>query len=299
MFDEIDNPMSSNVNVSKKKQSNESGNVVNSVSKRKASSEQNSKSEGSAKQASSSKAKPAHLKKVINAKFCQSGQEMQMAVDDMEDDLFDTESSSDEEDLEVTFHTTNSQSEIAESEHEDGQIEEDGTDQINEQSDQLGDGARPISSAENRRKQISHLGTEEEISKIDKEIQQRILDLHDKMEENGLSGAVDLIEQLFNNKPGEDVKQKKKLKAKFRAGMDQVPEGKNANANRSTHPDTLNIPVRKGSDHNFFEVTIYQNAVQKRVSSSSEEDGLDISDKSNLLHNLIVDEAGTQAEESQ
>ena len=36
------------------------------------------------------------------------------------------------------------------------------------------------------------------------------------------------------------------------------------------------------------EATIYRNAVQKCTSSSSE-DGLDISDESNLLNNLVLD----------
>ena len=151
---------------------------------------------------------------------------------------------------------------------------------------------------ENSRKQAPRTRTEKEISRIDKEMQRRILDLHDKMEESGLSGAVNLIEQLFDNKPGNDVKQKKRLKAKYRAGMNEVTKGKNVNSNRSKSPDKLNIPIRKGSDHNLSEVTIYQNVVQKRV-SSSEEDRLDVSDESNLLHNLILDEVSVQAGESQ
>ena len=125
MFDEIDEPSSSNVNASKKKRNNV---TCHTTAKRKASSEQISGDDVLDKQVPSSKIKTANSRKVTNAKFCEAGQEMQMTVDDTEDDLFDTESSSDEEDPEVTFHATDSQSENSESEHEDGQIEEDRTD---------------------------------------------------------------------------------------------------------------------------------------------------------------------------
>ena len=50
-------------------------------------------------------------------------------------------------------------------------------------------------------------------------MQQRINELHDKMEESGLHGAVNLLEQLFDKKPGEDVPNKKKLKDKVWAGI--------------------------------------------------------------------------------
>ena len=47
----------------------------------------------------------------------------------------------------------------------------------------------------------------------------------------------------------------------------------------------MNVPV----DDRQSEITIYQNAVQKRISSSSEDDGLDLSDESNLFNNLVLD----------
>ena len=46
----------------------------------------------------------------------------------------------------------------------------------------------------------------------------------------------------------------------------------------------LNVPPQNSNS----EATIYCNAVQKHTSSSSE-DGLDISDESNLLNSLVLD----------
>ena len=103
------------------------------------------------------------------------------------------------------------------------------------------------------------------------------------MEENGLDGAVNLLEQLFDQKPGHDVVEKKKLKNKIRAGM---TAGKNTNDNRSSNQN-CHVPKE-----NTSELTVYRNAVEKRKSSSSE-DGLDLSDESNLLNALILDANAT------
>ena len=56
----------------------------------------------------------------------------------------------------------------------------------------------------------------DKIAQLDEEMQKRILDLHDQMEANGLQGSVQLIESLFDEKPGSDKKKKSKLKKKLR-----------------------------------------------------------------------------------
>ena len=116
------------------------------------------------------------------------------------------------------------------------------------------------------------------IDEIDQEMQKRLIDLHDRMEEDGLHGAVNLIEQLFNDRPGENKAVKQKIKSKIKKVM-------NTNSNRTVKPSNLNIPVAAPSEE-----TVYRNAIQKRGSSSSEEDGLDLSDESNVLNHLVLGE---------
>ena len=206
-------------------------------------------------------------------------QYMQMAVDANEEDLFDT--TNDIEDLDVD---TESDVDSLGSESEEGQISEESTDV-------------PGPAVVNQRvlnASLSH-PEQQKIDQIDQEIQQRILDLHDQMEESGLHGAVQLIEQLFN-KPGQDKVVKGQLKSKLRKKtMGKADDNQNVNGNRSLDVQKLNIPVEKQSS----KVTIYQNAVQKRNSSSSEDDGLDLSDESKILNHLVLDgndRPGTSAE---
>ena len=49
--------------------------------------------------------------------------------------------------------------------------------------------------------------------------------------------------------------------------------------------EVMNIQLAKSPS----EETLYQNAVQKRTSSSSEDNGLNLSDESNMLNNLILE----------
>ena len=109
-----------------------------------------------------------------------------------------------------------------------------------------------------------------------------MLDLHDKMEAGGLHGAVGLMEQLFNVKPGEDKKLKKKLKDKIRKGMRSRVVVSNTKSNSMIDPKVV---LATPSEEMIYEKAV----VQKRASSSSE-DGLDLSDESNLFNRLILGE---------
>ena len=88
------------------------------------------------------------------------------------------------------------------------------------------------------------------IEAIDQEMQQKLLDLHDQMEESGLHGAVNLLKKLFDTKSGDDIPDKKKLKSKIHTGTNRP---KNTNDNRSNHKNkTLSNP-----DDNMSVVMIY------------------------------------------
>ena len=109
------------------------------------------------------------------------------------------------------------------------------------------------------------------------------------MEESGLDGAVNLIKKLFNNRPGEDKTQKKKIKEKCKKGIMERQRGntkKNENQNSSINPEQCNVAAL---DQAQSDETLYQKAVQSKRASSSSEDGLDLSDESNLFNNLVLD----------
>ena len=216
----------------------------------------------------------------IHATYNEGSQFIQMTVDAQDDELFeDEQGSEDEVDLSLLQDVGQSEQEDGsegESEPEEGLIHEENV---------MNDTADNSSHASHNSRE-----TQEKLDLIDQHMQQRILDLHDKMEESGFHGAVNLIEQLFDNKPGEDKKKKYKLKKSIRSGMRRQENARqlvNSNANRNQVTKNLNIPV--DTLNTVSETPIYQNAVQKRISSSSEDDGLDLSDKSYLLNSLVLD----------
>ena len=206
--------------------------------------------------------------RTTTAGFQDDNQYMQMSVDDKEEELFQTENSDDDNDDEEIQKLDGIQEleppqSDAESEPEEGQlVDQDSSRRPSTKKTPIA--GRPKASPT--------------VTEIDEEMQRRILDLHDRMEESGLTGSIELIEKLFDNKPGEDRPAKKKLKKAIRKGM-PLP-----NDDQSNTQDGIN-PLESQSEE-----TIYQNAVLKWTSSSSEEDGLDLSDESNLLTNLVLDE---------
>ena len=108
------------------------------------------------------------------------------------------------------------------------------------------------------------------------------------MEANGLQGSVQ-IESLFDEKPGSDKKKKSKLKKKLR-------QSGNENSNSTQTMDKRGQQtLQVGSPS---EETLYLNAVQKRTSSSSENNGLDLFDESNMLNNLILEARAESGNES-
>ena len=214
------------------------------------------------------------------ASFIEGQQEMQMAVNMQEEDLFHTDGSEagddpclqheTDEDSDELESMPSSQSESEESEAEDGQIME----AVPQPSSSTKKGANSGKAAK-------------EVAAIDQEMEQRIIDLHDRMEESGLEGAMNLIEQLFDKKPGQDMVEKKKIKQKACAGIAKEIRKKqlNSNDNRTTVRDNVN------AKENSSELTIYKNTVDKRTSSSSEE-GFNTSDKANLFSTLVLDAVG-------
>ena len=84
-----------------------------------------------------------------------------------------------------------SRSSGSETEQEEGQLND--IEELPLDMEQFGSSDEDIS---------NELVQQQKIDQIDHEMQQRIVELHDKMEANGLHGAVDLIEKLFDKKPG-------------------------------------------------------------------------------------------------
>ena len=221
----------------------------------------------------------------IQAQFTEGGQEMQMAINDVDDELFTTESSGDEcDECDSNAETTPDEqrdSSGAESDgSEESRTEEGHLDKDEQQCERQTHG--------NVRSSGQQAPASSQIEDIDREMQRRIIDLHDKLEESGLSRSVNLIEQLFNQKPGDDKVTKSKLKKRLRTGIGRATGSSNKNDNRTTAKENFNIPVLNDSSQNLSEVTVYQNVVQKCNSSSSEDDGLDLSDESNLMNRLLL-----------
>ena len=167
----------------------------------------------------------------VQATFTEVQQVIQMAVQADEEHLFETESSADESDNESNISEVErlppeqaSQSQC-DSEIEDGQIEHNEV---------------PQQSASHSHDNAAASTAKEQMDLLDEEMQQRILDLHDRMEESGLHGAANLIEKLFDEKPGDDKPAKVKIKADIRkAKRSNENNGRNTNSNRSIAPPNL------------------------------------------------------------
>ena len=209
------------------------------------------------------------------ARFVEGSQLMQMSVRAEDDKLFETESSAAESEDDDEFNHSG-----VERLHEHEVYPSDAEDAIPNEKEQ-----GEIVEQDDLNDQTDKVPANQQMEEIEQEIQQKILELHDKMEESGMHSAVNLIEKLFDQRPGDDKEQKRKLKAKYRRGMQgkSTELEQNMNGNRATARNPLFQPTCNTSDE-----TLYRNAVQKCTSSSSE-DGLDISDESNLFQNLVLD----------
>ena len=102
-------------------------------------------------------------------------------------------------------------------------------------------------------------------------MQTKVRELHNMMSVSGLAGAVELMNQCFDVTTGK-LKKGKILKAKVIPGKEQ--DNENANAV---------IPTKIDS-----EVTIYKNAIQKRNSSSSEDEEIDMSKRGSPPDSLLL-----------
>ena len=110
----------------------------------------------------------------IHARFNEGQQVIQMTVDAQEEQLFDTASEADE-----------TESEIEDVESENSSVEEGQLDKETEL-----DGEAEVCPSTSQSVGTNRTATQQQIDQIDYEMQQRIIDLHDKMEESGLHGAV-------------------------------------------------------------------------------------------------------------
>ena len=126
--------------------------------------------------------------------------------------------------------------------------------------------------------------TSQQIMRIDQEMKDKIKDLHEMMIQQGLTGSCEALEKYFDENG-----QPKKLGSTGKdtlQNVQKIPNQKNkTNRNHNATIGTNNIAISTMS-----EATIYDRAVQKRNSSSSEE-AMDCSDES-LENNdvfLLVD----------
>ena len=111
--------------------------------------------------------------------------------------------------------------------------------------------------------------TESCINEVDAELCQKIQKLRDEMEEQGMHQVISLLEDCFSPKDkhkGKSTGQEKIPKVIKNNPVPRHTENDNTNHNRS-------VQIQPSEE------TIYENAVQKRVSSSSE-DNLEFSDES-------------------
>ena len=122
---------------------------------------------------------------------------------------------------------------------------------------------------------------QEKINEIDQEMKTRLLELKELMGKQGLNDSVKVLEESFGlNQAAQKEKGKSSNKRK-NPGITQMGDDGNDNQNA----------VVRGLQSIRSEATIYENAVDKRNSSSSEEDGnLDSSDDLILNANLVSGE---------
>ena len=140
----------------------------------------------------------------VQAVFNEGHQIIEMEVDANEEGMFDPHSGVSADEATET-ETTSDEDSDSDSQSEDGKI-------CDNESQSDSENAHEELMTERVTDQVE---TQKKLDEIDQEMQQKILDLHDRMEESGLHGAEHLIEKLFDNKPGEDKRNKQKLKKKI------------------------------------------------------------------------------------
>ena len=118
----------------------------------------------------------------------------------------------------------------------------------------------------------------QKMREIDREMKQRIIELKSMMAKQGLNKSLEALEECFGGTPPKTGKKNKTLQA---GNETRVTNMGNSNQN-ATH---------NGLNNSQSEATIYKNVVEKRHSSSSEEDQIfDSSDELLLNANFIADE---------
>ena len=178
--------------------------------------------------------------------FCEGNQIIRMAMD-RDDSFYETDSSSDEElDYDNTSEESSDDSEDEPIEVRHGDVAQD-----------QGQG-RP-STSHGREQEMEH--HRNKIKEIDAEMSERILQLHQCLSKGGMNESVQLLEKCFNTETG-------KPKGKKRTLMFNELSNNNVNDN-SNRIRTLDVSQSVE--------TIYKNMVDKRNSSSSEDDIMELS----------------------
>ena len=94
---------------------------------------------------------------------------------------------------------------------------------------------------------------------------------------------------MFDQDPSKASQSQKEQKNRFKEGVRAgMAEKKKKSVNQSNNSAVNHLCNNLMRDDNHSEVTLYRNAVQQKHGSSSSEDGLDISDESNLLNDVIL-----------
>ena len=126
----------------------------------------------------------------------------------------------------------------------------------------------------------------EKIDELDDQMYEKLQQLHDEMWKQGMRGAADLLQDCFD--PEEVERREKRQAKKKEISMKDKKQGKSTRLNNQAENLNSNHVIK----HVQSEETIYENAVQKRPSTSSEEN-FDTSDESlNNLNNDVFHLAG-------
>ena len=205
------------------------------------------------------------------AVFQEGNQIMQMAVGHEDDKLYTSENDSDDEDeVEVQIMDTSLASENnSNEEEEEGEIvqEQDNSQSVNKKKTQK--------------------SNQEKIADIDLEMSKCLVELHDLMYKKGLKNSVEILKDKFPlNESTKVVKGKRNLEVSGNVNKKVKNVNKNATAKRNDNEDKTD-QVNKLMTKS--ETTIYQSAVPKQVSSSSEEEPMDTSDELEFPRLIKVD----------
>ena len=155
-----------------------------------------------------------------------------------------------------------------ETEESDYETENDGSEKLSDESEEEGGAVESLP----YRIPIFGKTYKDKIRELDEEMKDHIIDLHRSMTEQGMHGAADLLQDCFDH-PAEMLKVDGEVSIKLPKSK-SVKQKYNTSGSNVNQNATARLPIAERSGE-----TIYDNAVPKHNSSSSE-DGLELSDES-------------------